>query len=202
MAKESVAGLMQGNPRIPKILKELQGLSISVLAGATADTKIDLAAIRQEDTVVAALLNDAGSFSDITANHSIVDTHASGTLTIAADRAANGTAAVAGRVFTFKAAPAGVQEVALGADNVATAVNLAAAINAQEGNKVKATADAGVVTVTANADGTAGNAITLVGSAKVTASGATLAGGTATGGVKFSSSTATKQVILFWFNKR
>ena len=201
MAKESVAKLMQGNPRIPKILKELQGFSVSVLTGANADTKIDLAAIRTEDTVISAILSDGTTLTDITADHSIVDLRASGTLTLGTV-VANNTATVNGRVFTFKATPTGVQEVALGADADAAAANLAAAINAVEGNTVTASAASNVVTVKANAEGTGGNAIAIVGGSNVTASGATLAGGSATGGVKFSSSTATKQVLLFWFNKR
>jgi hypothetical protein len=201
MAKESLSNI-SGNPRVVKALRELQGLNVSVLTGANAATKIDLAAIRPEDTVVSAIMFTGGVPSDITNTHSIVDVRATGTLTVAADRVANGTATVNGRVFTLKAAPAGVQEVALGADNVATAVNLAAAINATEGNTVTASANAGVVTVTANAEGTGGNSIALVGSTKITASGATLAGGTATGGVKFSGSTSGNVVVLTWFNKR
>lgn len=80
-------------------LRELQGLTVSLLAGTTADTKINLAAIRQEDTVLAALNNNAGTITDITGTISVVDTHASGTITLATAVAGN-TVTVNGHLYT------------------------------------------------------------------------------------------------------
>ena len=82
---------------------------------------------------------------------------------------------------------------------------LAAAINAREASRsaqqVSASVNTNVVTVTAIAEGTSGNALTLAETGNTfTVSGATLSGGTATGGIK--STSITNQVILFWFNKR
>jgi hypothetical protein len=67
---------------------------------------------------------------------------------------------------------------------------------------VVATAASNVVTVKAVEEGTGGNAIVLTSAdGTIVASGSgTLAGGTATGGIK--SSGATNQIILFWFNKK
>jgi len=200
MAKESLTGL-SGSPRVSKALRELQGLTVSVLTGASANTKIDLAAIRPEDTIVSAVMVAAGVPSDISADASIVDLRATGTLTLGTV-VANNTATVNGRLFTFKATPTDLQHVLLGGTAAANAINLAAKINALEGNAVTATPATNVVTVRANAEGTAGNSIAIVGGSNVTASGATLAGGSATGGVKFTSSTASNTVLLTWFNKR
>ena len=190
------------------ILKELQGLNVSLLAGALADTKIDLAAIRSEDTIIAALNNNAGTITDIASTLSIVDVRASGTVTVGASTAGH-TCTVAGLVYTLVAsdtvlAPTEYHKVKIGGTTDATAANLAAAINAREAARtaqVVASVVGSVVTITAVAEGTGGNALTLaeVGNT-FTVSGATLAGGTATGGIK--SSGATNQVILFWFNKR
>jgi hypothetical protein len=215
MAKESLArikaggiGLLGGLGSIPAVLQELQGLNISLLAGALANTKIDLAAIRSEDTIIGALNNDAGVLTDILSSLSIVDLRATGTLTL--DTAvASDAVNVNGKVYTFQAgAPAKYGEVQIGADDAASAANLAAAINAYEtslgkgGADVEADADAAVVTITAVAEGTGGNAIVLTSAdATITASGAgTLAGGSATGGIK--STGATDQIVLFWFNKK
>ena len=57
-------------------------------------------------------------------------------------------------------------------------------------------------TATAVAEGTAPNAYTIVGGTNGTASGATLAGGTATGGISISSSTASAKVLVIWSNKQ
>ena len=186
------------------MIKELQGLSIELLAGQTTPTKHPLAAIRPEDTIIKALNNAAGTITDITANVSIVDPRATGTVTLATAVAGN-TVTVNGLVYTgVVGVPANYTQFSVDTSDTAAAASLAAAINTREANgnyAVTATAALGVVTVKAVADGTAGNAITLakVGT-PVTVSGATLANGTATGGI--TSSSTTNQVILFWTNKR
>ena len=44
---------------VSAIVKELQGFSVTLLAGAAANTSIPLASIRKEDTIISAL-NNAG----------------------------------------------------------------------------------------------------------------------------------------------
>lgn len=186
-------------------VKELQGLTISLLAGAAADTKIDLAAIRDEDTILTCLNNNAGTITDVTNTMSINSLKATGTLTL--DTVVEDeTATVQGVVYTFKDSPTAAHtSVDVGASDTISAANLAAAINANENGpsglkRFVATSNAAVVTITASAEGTAGNAYTIAGSTQITASGATLAGGTATGGVQ--STGTTNQLILFWVNKQ
>ena len=168
-------------------LKELQGLKIALLAGASAGVKNNLAAIRPEDTIVAALNNNAGTVTDVSFVQGV---KASGTLTFAS--AVNtDTFVVNGVTFTIKTAPvAGVYtDVAVGATNALMATLAAAAINAFFGAtdaSVTATAAAAVVTVTAAVSGTAPNSYTLVGGARITASAATLASGTADAGTTIS----------------
>lgn len=195
----------QGSGSAAAAIKELQGLSIELLAGTTANTKIALAAIRPEDTIVKALNNNAGTLTDITGTVSIDDPRAVGTITLSGVTAGQ-TVTVAGLVYTAVAGTAAnSSEFSVAGDDTADAAALAAAINARENardtQKVTATSAVAVVTVKAVADGTAGNAIPLVKSgAGITLSGAVLAGGTATGGIR--STGATNQIILFWFNKK
>ncbi len=193
--------------KLPRIAKELQGFTVSLLAGASANTTIALAAIRDEDTVISALNNNAGTITDITANISINALKATGTVTCAAVDAAD-TVTIDGRVYTAianLATPANSSQFSVGASNTACAENLVAAIIASERldpySKVTATNLVGVVTITARTAGTAGNAITLTSSdgTDLAVSGATLSGGSATGGIK--STSITNQIILMWYNK-
>lgn len=197
-----------GEGSAAQAIKELQGLRVSVLTGAAANTKINLADIRQRDTILSALNNNAGAITDVTGTVTIEDLRAKGTITVGT-AAANDTVVVAGQTFTLVAAATVVDQadyatVKIGANANETAANLAAAINKWQACKnvatVSASATTNVVTVTAVAEGTAGNAITLVETgSSFTISGATLAGGSATGGIK--STGATNTLILFWFDK-
>lgn len=106
---------------------------------------------------------------------------ATGTLTVVTNPAANETISVAGTTFTFVASGATGNQINIGASASATATAIATAVNALA--SVNVAAVGAVVTVTAATAGTAGNAIALVGNgAKITRSGATLAGGAAAGG--------------------
>lgn len=200
----TVTTVFPAGDAIPAV-KELQGLNISLLAGAGADTKINLAAIRTEDTILTALNNNAGTITDVTGTMSIASVKASGTLTLSSTVATE-NATVQGVTYTFDASPTAAHtSLAVGADDDESAANLAAAINAVENGpsglrRFTASSDGAVVTITATADGTVGNAYTIVGDATITASGGTLSGGTATGGVM--SSGVTNQLILFWLNKK
>lgn len=114
-------------------------------------------------------------------------TQAQGTVTFSTAPPADGdTVTVGGHVYTFKAAPAAANDVALGATIAEAAANLAAAINLDAGvQPFFASSAAAVTTITADATGVGGNAITLAKvaatPANITASAATLAGGSAVG---------------------
>jgi len=187
------------------LIKELQGLNVELLAGAAADTKIDVAAIRSEDTVLKALNNNAGTITDITSTISINALAASGTLQCGTVTAGE-TVQVNGATYTFQVAAATTHlQVQIGASATISATNLKNAINLYENRigagpaPIVATSTTDTVTVTATTEGTAGNAIATVGDTNITAGAATLAGGTATGGIQ--STGITNQVILFWYNK-
>ena len=104
---------------------------------------------------------------------------ASGTITLSA-HVANDTTTVNGIVFTCKTSGATGNEYNVGADDTATAVNLAAALNANTtlDGMIVATSALGVVTLTALVPGELGNAITLAISAHGSVSAARMAGGT------------------------
>jgi hypothetical protein len=201
-------------------IAELQGLNIELLAGATAGTKIDLAAIRAKDTILKAMNSDGVSSAlvDDTANFSITDIRASGTLTVAAGNGLlDGESFVVGdQTFTFVAGLTSVRKlvhsgganVPIGATNTATAANIHEAINLVFGRDkvhgVVATIASNVVTVTARQEGTVGNAIVLTeAGTDLTASGAgTLAGGSDTGGVQSTTDNSTDTILLFWYQKQ
>lgn len=197
------SGLSDG--QLKAILSELRSITTVVVAGAAADTKIDVAALRPEHTLISAIGVSAttGALTEHTANVLIQGVRAVGTLTLGTVVAGN-TATVAGKTFTFRAAPAlgaATYEVALGADASAAAANLAAEINLWLAGTVTAVAAANVVTITAVAEGTPGNAVTTVGGTNVTAGAATLAGGTSSGGFKLAAATTGQNIILTFFKK-
>lgn len=103
---------------------------------------------------------------------------ASGTVTLSAHVAAD-TVTLGGTVLTAIASGATSSQYNIGADDTATAVNLAAAINANTtiNTMVEATSALGVVTVTALIAGAMGNQFTLAISAHGSVSGAKLTGG-------------------------
>lgn len=220
MSMETVKGVgdgaagSQGNRpgSMEAILKELQGLNVSVIDGAAANTKMNLSAIRTEDTIVGAvaMADTWAAPTDDKANISIVDLRATGTITVGT--VANGdVVTVDGVAFTVVAAITDAQDyrqVLNGGSANATAANLAAAINKMEkirGNNAKliASVSTNVVTVTAKAEGTGGNSITLAETGNTfTISGSTLAGGSATGGIKSTTNLSTATLVLYWYNKK
>lgn len=167
------SGLTDG--ALAAAIKELQGLKVAVVAGATAGTKINIAAMRTEDTIVSAVVStDAGgALADDVANLTIQATKASGTLTVAT--VIDGSACtVNGTTYTFKTTPTATNHVKLLGTDILNANALAAAINAYEnrytssgGRNVAAvvastTGASGVVTITSVTDG-AGSVVTLTG---------------------------------------
>lgn len=189
------------------MVKELQGLTFSKVTGGAANTKYNLAAIRTEDTPVMVLNNAAGAISEIGSTFSIVDLRATGTVVCAAAVAAD-TVTVNGKVYTAianGAVPSGYTQFSVGAGNTSCGDNLVAAVNAREkefGYGVQAANVTGTVTFTAVLEGVAGNSLTLASSngTRLAVSGATLANGSATGGIR--STGVTNEIWLLWFNKR
>lgn len=190
------------------ILKEEQGLTVTMVAGAAAGTKMNIAAMRQEDTILAMFDFTAATpvFANVDLTHvTIQETHATGTVTAASVSAAD-TATVNGLVYTAAAGtPADFTKFNSTGTDTQVAASLAAAINARESQNtyaVQATSNGAVVTVRAVADGTAGNALALATSnnTRLAKSGTTLSGGTATGGIKCSD-TLHDSVFVFWKNK-
>lgn len=198
-----------------KVLAELQGFKVNLAAGANANTAISVAGIEIEDTIAGVINLTDGSEVDLT-HCSIVDRRATGTLTIDPALADGDAVDVNGKTYTFTeltetiATNVGPQvcpiEVgASGVDVDVVAARLAKVIMSADSSLTCTTSDNGVVNIFAREAGTGGNAITLDvtdANAHVTRSGATLAGGTASTGIKCSDSTATKKLLVFWFNKQ
>jgi hypothetical protein len=102
-----------------------------------------------------------------------------GSIVVGGQPVAGETVTVNGQAITFRASNPAVGECLIGADPTATATNLRAVINDRPDTYgVSASGTGTTVTLTANAEGAAGNAVTLVegvAAAGFTVSGATLA---------------------------
>ena len=190
-------------------LKALFGLKVSLIAGAAAGTKLNLADIRPGDVILAAHNNNSGAFTDVTASTTIDNPNATGTVTVGAATAGD-SVTIAGLTYTLVAPGTAIDagdmtKLALvgGQTAAVLAGRLAALVNAREDNrtsKVRASANAAVITLTAVEEGTVGNAVALAETGNTfTISGATLTGGTNTGGIKVNAT--TNQVVLYWLKK-
>jgi hypothetical protein len=215
---ESLKGIGYGGAagnKLNMILQELQSTKQSVLAGTTAATAIALVGIDYLDTITSVIRYASGVPSDVTAEASIVDRRATGTLTlsgvVAGDTAiVNGKTytAVAGNYAFARSGELPSRSFAVGASDSATAANLAAAINAYADSAVVASAAAAVVTITARslpADAgavTAQNAIALGNTTHFTRSAATLTGATLTQAIRLSTTNTTgNQLVVTWAKK-
>jgi hypothetical protein len=194
------------NTILPKAILELQGLHITLLGGANANTPIPVVqGIDSQDTILTALTLNGGVLADVTVDTTIVDLQAKATLTLAGVIAGD-VVVIAGTTFTFRApnfnnVPPGV--VPLGATDTISATNLASAISNQN-QALEATSVGPVVTVLADTEGVAGNAATLsvAGSnGHITDSGAAFTGGSVANAINISVATNGGQVLLFWFKK-
>ena len=89
---------------LPKILMELQGLTLSgPLAGAAANTKLPVTeGIDVQDTIVKVLSFHNGAFTDVTPQTAVSPLEAIGTLTLAGVLAGD-KVSVNGKVYTFQA---------------------------------------------------------------------------------------------------
>lgn len=129
---------------------------------------------------------------EVTSNSTGPGAHASGTVTLSANPAANDTLTINGTAITFVASSPSGLKVLIGATAAATAQNLQAFLAASTDANLVACSyslSGTVVTVTAIAAGTAGNAITLAKtSSGITLSGATLSGGLAPSTVSYATS--------------
>jgi len=127
-------------------------------------------------------------------------TQATGTLTAGANLVNTETIAVNGVTFTFVTGASTSTNVHIGATKEDTMTNLAEVLNASANASISVatyTVDGAVLTVTYDAGGTTGNSFTLAnssGTAAITRSAATLAGGSNTvGGVALT----LNQIALF-----
>lgn len=111
--------------------------------------------------------------------------HAFGAITVGGQPVAAEVIHVNGQAITFRASAPGLHEVLIGATTSATAQNIIDEINAFPGvYDVEASGVANIITLRAIASGIGGNSIALtetVAAAGFTVSGATLAGGSASG---------------------
>ncbi|PWT91203.1 MAG: hypothetical protein C5B54_05720 [Acidobacteria bacterium] len=215
MSLESIRGLGSGGTGIPdelaKAIAELQGLQVTLVSGANADTQIPITNMEVDDTVISVVnLTDGAQVDPGTVT--IGDRRAKGTLTVGTVEDGD-TCGVNGKTYTFTEiaetiaynAPPGIVPftVASPFDSDPIAARLAKVIMSSDSTVFCTVAD-NVVTIWNRAAGTVGNSKTLSitgANGHVTRSGATLAGGSATNGISISSSTASKKLLVFWFDK-
>jgi len=201
-----------GDADVPKVLAELQGLTVSgPIAGAGANASLVVAGIDSEDTIIKCL--DLTTPADVAVGTiTILDRRAQGTVTLLGTLVDADTVTVNGKVYTFKNIVVNfttnlanrVIPITQGSVNVTDAATRLANSIMSNDSTLTCTTAAGVVTVIARTPGTAGNSIALVtSSAHATVSGATLAGGlaAASGGIKTSVVTTGKNLLLFWYDK-
>lgn len=194
------------NNTLPKMIAELQGLTVSgPFNGVAQNTEIAIPGIDLGDAILCVMQHNAGTLTNVTSSASVIDRRASGTLTLAGVVAGD-KVSVDGKVYTFVAAPGFAQnlapyQVALGSNDTGSAANLVKALMSGD-SSIFASSVGAVVTVYWRVLGTVGNAITLSvaqSNGHVTASGATLAGGNDTQGISISVVT-TGQVVVTWYN--
>jgi phage tail sheath gpL-like len=196
---------------VPAALAELQGLTASLVVGAAANTAIAVPDILPEDTVVS-VLNMTDLVTIPPANVSTSGGQASGTMQVLAGVVTNDKVTINGKIYTFKAVPInpsqnyppGVVPIATPAVANDAAKALSKAI-ASADSTLQTTVATNVVTIKARTPGTAGNAITLdatQSNGHCVRSGATLTGGTAATGIKITTDTSAKKLLVLWFDKR
>lgn len=198
---------------LPKAIAELQGMKMSIVAGAAANTLIVVPGMDPEDTI--------GSIVDLTtpasvdpATCTVQGRNASATITALVTAADGEFVTVNGRKYTVRDvvvnpsynAPPGVVAVDVtpsGTDAVALAKALATAIMSGD-SSLTCTVVGAVVTVLVRQPGTAGNSYTLSETGNsFTVSGANFAGGSAAASAGFKStvSTAGKNLLVVWYDR-
>lgn len=213
MTKEVVSPqLLKGGSglgdQLPKIVRELSGFTPSVVAGAAAGTKMNIAAMRLEDTILAVLIGtDAGgAWVDDVANCTIQATKATGTFTVSGNPTDAQTFIIGRYTYTFKTTPAALGDVKITlGDNTAMAAAVRDAVNYMENRylgsvqntaQIVATASAGVVTLTGVVDG-AGNGPAVTNSAHAVVTNNTTADVSATCVSVVNADTLTVNGVVF-----
>lgn len=200
---------------VTRAIKELQDERFQISAGALAGVKIEVPDIRIWDTIKRVLENTAGVFVDKTDETVITDLAAIGDVTVATP-SVDDTVTIDGVTFIMRAAGTTVLQTSLtgeepigfaeGGSDALTAANLALAINSVLGRQIDSVdasdAGGGVVDLTAQQQGTPGNAIELSDSAGgLTVSGANLTGGVDVGGINITSATDGDEIHITWYDK-
>ena len=150
--------------------------TVTLVSGDVSPTTLMLAEATPVNAVAA---TGTVTFSGLP-NVYVANVNSTGTITVSGTPVAEEVFVVGTQTFTFKETRSAAGEVTIDADNTQQAVNIVAAITSDIPAEATATNLAGVVTVTAVADGTAGDLVTLT----ETATGvAVSAGGTLASGV-------------------
>lgn len=155
----------------------------------TSDTNLNMVAATIQTALTGATIVWNGSQFVVTSNTQGAGSHASGSVTLTGNPANNDTLDVNGTTITFKTASPSGNQVLIGATPNDTANNLIAFLDASSDSNITASEyslSGLIITVTAAAIGTGGNAITLAKSGtNITVSGATLSGGVNASSVSF-----------------
>lgn len=205
---------VQSNPQLAAAIRELQGLRVTRVAGAASNTKINVAAMRLEDTIAyAEYVPTTFANPTVLSDCTIQDTHAFGTVTF--DTAVEGnTFAVDGTTYTVTATPTHDTDVLLGGTDAQMAAKAVIAVNNKQkqrntgglqsnfnkkNQRVVASANGAVVTFTAVVDGV-GNAPVITGGTNITAANSATASATLTvGGGVANGNTCVVHGVTFTF---
>lgn len=199
------------DPQTRMVVDELQRFRVRLAAGGSANAKLTVTGLKDTDTLISVLNNNAGTITDQTANCTIDSQQAFGTVTVGTPTAGD-SVVVQGTTYRLRTLATDTQtlgevNIVIGSSPTANGVAaaLSSAINAKEpmratGSLVMATVASNVVTVTARVKGTAGNSYTLAETgSSFTISGATFTDGDANAAIKCTN--ATDQLVVFFFSK-
>lgn len=193
---------VQGNVELGNAVRELQGLNITRVAGALANTKINIAAMRLEDTILYAEYTPTTFADPVVLATTIQDTHATGTVTFAT-AIEGSTFAVDGVTYTVTATVTADTHILLGGTDAQMADKAVVVVNNKEKQRgtnynkrnqrvvASSTGASGVVTFTAVDDGI-GNGAVITGSSHITAA----TSGTASATLTVSSSIANADTFV------
>ena len=190
----SLEALLGVHPSVKKVLKELQGFTVSVTTTTALDVLEAISGMKDVDTLLAAL-DTGSSHDDVLADLTIHDGRAFGKLTIAAGANVGDTVTVNSLVYTAVSGTADNTEWDQSGAPAAEITSLAASINSRDSANVTAVALDTICKITAVAKGEGGNAFNLLESTsgvRIVANGATLLQGT---GVKANETAQCTSVV-------
>lgn len=151
------------HPSVKNAMREMQGLRVSLVAGASAGINAAVAEIKGEDTLITAFNHDGSQ---------VITDRAVSTLTIA-DAFARGSAVFATVIATdilivnaltytgVAGAKSDNTEFSVDTSDEAAVIDLADSINTRDGANVVAVANGDTIEITAVLEGTGGNALTF-----------------------------------------